>query len=48
MVRLLSVENDVAIFIAYIATQTTVALYLLFYFNKTDVEEYYQNMIYAK
>lgn len=48
MVRLLSVENDVAIFIVYIAIQTAVALYLLFYFNKTEVEEYYQNMKYVK
>jgi hypothetical protein len=45
MVRLLSVETDVVIYIVYIAIQTAVALFLLFYFNKTDVEEYYQNMV---
>lgn len=45
MVRLLSVETDVVIYIAYIAIQTAVALFLLFYFNETDVEEYYQNMV---
>lgn len=48
MVRLLSVEYDLAMFIGYVAIQTAVALLLLFYFNRSDIEEYYQNMTYVK
>ncbi|HXW12624.1 MAG TPA: hypothetical protein VD694_07680 [Nitrososphaeraceae archaeon] len=48
MVRLMSVENSIPIFIVYIAIQTAVALLLLFYFNRSDIEEYYQNMTYVK
>jgi presenilin-like A22 family membrane protease len=48
MVRLLSVEYSLAMFIGYIAIQTAVALLLLFYFNRSDIEEYYQNMTYVK
>lgn len=48
MVRLLSVENSVAIFMGYVAIQTAVALLLLFYFSRSDIEEYYRNMIYVK
>jgi len=49
MYSLLPYSNDnTGMFPAYITIQTVVAIVILFYFHKSKVEEYYQNIQYAK
>ena len=45
---LLSDPDSTGILLAYTTIQTGLAIVLLFYFNKSKVEEYFQNIKYAK